>query len=142
MKKYIFLLMVAFAMFGAKAQTYSYLNFVNTSEAITQVETSGLKITFSDGNAVVTVGDQVTTLALNEIDYMEFTNDKDHGAGSGIEGDVDGDEKVDVADVNAIINIILKTKAQTDYPGQADVDGDGKVDVADVNAVINIILKV
>ena len=133
--------MVAFAMFGAKAQTYSYLNFVNTSEAITQVETSGLKITFSDGNAVVTVGDQVTTLALNEIDYMEFTNDKDHGAGSGIEGDVDGDEKVDVADVNCAINVILKIQEPELYAGRADVDGDGKVDVADVNAIINIILK-
>ena len=59
-----------------------------------------------------------------------------------ITGDVDVDGKVDVTDVNAVINIILKTKAQTDYPGQADVDGDGKVDVADVNAIINLILKV
>ncbi|MBR1803683.1 MAG: leucine-rich repeat protein, partial [Muribaculaceae bacterium] len=59
-----------------------------------------------------------------------------------IVGDVDGDGKVDVTDVNAVINIILKTKTAADYQGNADVDGDGKVDVADVNAVINIILKV
>ncbi|MBR1804441.1 MAG: dockerin type I repeat-containing protein, partial [Muribaculaceae bacterium] len=57
-------------------------------------------------------------------------------------GDVDGDGKVDVADVNAAINIILKTKTVADYPGSADLDGDGKVDVADVNAIINLILKV
>ena len=57
-------------------------------------------------------------------------------------GDVTGDGKVDVADVNAVINIILKTKSQEDYPGKADVSGDDKVDVADVNAIINIILKV
>ena len=56
-------------------------------------------------------------------------------------GDVDGDGKVDVSDVNAAINIILKTKEAGDYPGNADVDGDGKVDVSDVNAIINIILK-
>ena len=56
-------------------------------------------------------------------------------------GDVTGDGKVDVADVNAVINIILKTKTQEDYPGNADVSGDDKVDVADVNAIINIILK-
>ena len=55
-------------------------------------------------------------------------------------GDVDGDGKVDVADVNAIINVILKIKASSDYPGLVDVDGDGKVDVSDVNIVINMIL--
>ena len=57
-------------------------------------------------------------------------------------GDVDGDTKVDVTDVNAVINIILKTKQASDYPGNPDVDGDTKVDVSDVNAIINIILKV
>ncbi|MBR1804009.1 MAG: carboxypeptidase regulatory-like domain-containing protein [Muribaculaceae bacterium] len=57
-------------------------------------------------------------------------------------GDVTGDGKVDVADVNAVINIILKTKTVEDYPGVADIDGDGKVDVSDVNAIINKILKI
>ncbi len=49
---------------------------------------------------------------------------------------------MDVSDVNAVINIILKTKDTTDFVGNPDVDGDGKVDVSDVNAIINIILKV
>ncbi|MBO4871559.1 MAG: leucine-rich repeat protein [Muribaculaceae bacterium] len=56
-------------------------------------------------------------------------------------GDVDGDNKVDVGDVNAIINIILELKLRTDYPGNADLNNDGKVDVADVNEAINIILS-
>ena len=55
-------------------------------------------------------------------------------------GDVTGDNKVDVEDVNAIINIILELKSKSDYPGNADITGDGKVDVEDVNAAINIIL--
>ncbi|MBR1803626.1 MAG: dockerin type I repeat-containing protein [Muribaculaceae bacterium] len=58
-----------------------------------------------------------------------------------VKGDVDGDGKVDVSDVNAVINIILKTKTAADYTGVADVDGDGKIDVSDVNEIINIILK-
>ena len=57
-------------------------------------------------------------------------------------GDVTGDGRVDVEDVNAVINIILKTKTASDYPGQADVTGDSRIDVEDVNAIINIILKV
>ena len=56
-------------------------------------------------------------------------------------GDVNGDGKVDVADVNAAINIILELKTQDDYLGNADITGEGVVDVSDVNAIINIILE-
>ena len=59
----------------------------------------------------------------------------------GLRGDVTGDGKVDVEDVNAVINIILKLKTQADYPGKADLTEDNKIDVEDVNAIINIILK-
>ena len=59
----------------------------------------------------------------------------------GLLGDINGDNKVDVEDVNAIINIILELKDAGNYPGNADVTGDNKVDVEDVNVVINIILE-
>ena len=55
-------------------------------------------------------------------------------------GDVTGDYKVDVEDVNALINIILELKRRGDYSGEADVAFDYKIDVEDVNEVINIIL--
>ena len=58
-----------------------------------------------------------------------------------VTGDVTGDGKVDVSDVNAVINIILGNKTEADYPGNADLTGEGKTDVSDVNAIINIILK-
>ncbi|MBO7608725.1 MAG: hypothetical protein J6S96_00785 [Muribaculaceae bacterium] len=58
-----------------------------------------------------------------------------------ITGDVNGDNVVDVEDVNATINIILKLKTQDEYVGKADVTGDDIVDVEDVNKLINIILK-
>ena len=55
-------------------------------------------------------------------------------------GDITGDGKVDVSDVNIIINIMLG-KAQADqYPGNPDLNGDNSVDVSDVNAVINLML--
>ncbi|MBO7609442.1 MAG: dockerin type I repeat-containing protein [Muribaculaceae bacterium] len=56
-------------------------------------------------------------------------------------GDIDGSGMVDVEDVNAAINIILKLKTVGDYPGNGDMDGNGIIDVEDVNAIINIILK-
>ena len=58
-----------------------------------------------------------------------------------IAGDLDGNGLVDVEDVNAAINIILKLKTIDDYTGNADLDGNGIVDVEDVNILINKILK-
>lgn len=58
-----------------------------------------------------------------------------------IPGDINNDGMVDVEDVNAMINIILKLNTMSDYSGNGDMDGNGIIDVEDVNAVINIILK-
>lgn len=63
------------------------------------------------------------------------------GAPVGVRGDIDGNGLVDVEDVNAAINIVLKLNNSSDYPGSADLDNNGIVDVEDVNAIINIILK-
>ena len=59
------------------------------------------------------------------------------GEQPGITGDVNGDEEVNIADVNAIIDMILR--GVNDPRG--DVNGDLEVNIADVNAVISIILK-
>ena len=60
-------------------------------------------------------------------------------------GDANGDGKVDIADVNAVINAMLGRGSLTPDPspegeGLCDVTGDGQVDISDVNAVINIML--
>ena len=51
-------------------------------------------------------------------------------------GDVNGDGEINIADVNAVINMIL---GGNPLPA-GDVNGDSEVNIADVNAVINIIL--
>ena len=55
----------------------------------------------------------------------------------GVKGDVNGDGEVNIADVNALIDMILKGNNMP----SGDVNGDGEVNIADVNAVIDIILK-
>ena len=75
-------------------------------------------------------------------DLANLTFKFEGGSGTpGVRGDVDGSGIVDVEDVNAAINIILKLNNAGDYPGSADLDNNGMVDVEDVNAIINIILK-
>ena len=51
-------------------------------------------------------------------------------------GDVNGDGEISIADVNAVVGMILGN------PGDAtgDVNGDGEVNIADVNAIIDMIL--
>ena len=52
-------------------------------------------------------------------------------------GDVNFDDEVNIADVNAIIDVILSSASV--LPA-ADVNHDGEVNIADINAVIDIIL--
>ncbi len=51
-------------------------------------------------------------------------------------GDVNGDGEVNIADVNALIDMVLSG----DVLPSGDVNGDGEVNIADVNAVIDVIL--
>ena len=72
--------------------------------------------------------------------FMEHVNGVDQEITTYPEGDVNGDNTVDVSDVNIIINIMLGKANVHFYPGNADINGDGRVDVSDVNKVINIML--
>ena len=51
-------------------------------------------------------------------------------------GDVNGDGEVNIADVSAVIDMILSSNLLA----SGDVNGDGEVNIADVNAIIDIIL--
>ena len=53
-------------------------------------------------------------------------------------GDVNGDGQVTIADVTALVNIILG-KSEDEF-GMANVNGDESVTIADVTALVNIIL--
>ena len=53
-----------------------------------------------------------------------------------IHGDVNGDSEVNIADVNALIDMILSGNVTA----EGDVDNDNEVTISDVNALIDIIL--
>ena len=55
-----------------------------------------------------------------------------------VAGDVNGDWEISIADVNAIITVILS--GGTGNP-RCDVNSDGEITIADINAVIALILK-
>ena len=58
---------------------------------------------------------------------------------STLKGDVNQDGEVTVADVNAIIDVILGSEVSEDVHSRADVNGDNEISLADINDVIDII---
>ena len=54
-----------------------------------------------------------------------------------IPGDVNGDGEISIADINAVIDLILAGKQTV----AGDVNNDGEVTIADINAVIDLILN-
>ncbi len=55
-------------------------------------------------------------------------------------GDVNGDGEINIADVNAVISIILGGFANYDKRHRSDTNRDGEINIADVNAIINVLL--
>ncbi len=55
-------------------------------------------------------------------------------------GDINGDGKLDVNDLNILINITLDKDSADSYPGNANIDGQGGIDVNDINQMINLML--
>lgn len=94
------------------------------------------------------VKDGTTYYARTKSSYLDFDGDSHTTAygdiisftyseqTSTLHGDVNGDGEVTIADVNAVIDLILAGE----YLIDADVNADGEVTIADVNAVIDIIL--
>ena len=82
--------------------------------------------------------------AYLEAPLSDFPSNFAYGSGYpmdlSITGDVNGDEAVDVSDVNAVINIMLGKAPMSDFPGNPDLNNDEGVDVSDVNKIINIML--
>ena len=57
-------------------------------------------------------------------------------ATASVYGDVNGDGEVTIADVNAVLDVIMGDE----YNAAADVNNDGEVNIADINVIISIIL--
>ena len=57
--------------------------------------------------------------------------------GFGVEGDLNGDGKVDIADAVSVLDIM----AASGFEAAADLNGDGKVDIADFVAILDIMAQ-
>ena len=87
----------------------------------------------------LTFGEQGLNVGLTETDtFFNFTDlARLTFANNTPTGDIDGSGKVDITDVNILINAVLDKAPKT---AAMDVNNDGKVDIDDVNVIINTIL--
>ncbi|MCQ2289342.1 MAG: xylanase [Muribaculaceae bacterium] len=83
--------------------------------------------TTHDGRAIEIAPRSTTTITLDKPE-------------TSLHGDVNGDNTVDISDLNILVNIILGTDKAENYGGRAYVSGGTSVDIADVNALLNLIL--
>jgi len=116
--------------------TNNTLVFKSSNESIASVDEDGVISAISEGICTITV---------------ETTDDSNLSASCAIYvvepyvlGDINEDGTVSVADVTALVNIILgKQEERITYEGKrlADVNDDGIVSIADVTTLVNIILR-
>ncbi len=132
MKRIYILLAICLSFVAAQAGSFNFVNLTKTDKSVSQISTAGLKITFNKGHMLATDANaQTTDIALNELESMYFT------AKTVLRGDMNGDGKIDVIDVTALVNGVLNGNINE----ACDVNGDGRVDVSDVTTLINLILN-
>ena len=89
------------------------------------------------GDCIISVKDAVLT-EVNDTEHnqelKEFTWTIEQGEEPGVDGDLNGDNKVDIADAVSVLNIM----ASGAYDAKADLNNDQKIDVADFVSVLNI----
>lgn len=134
MKNLIFALFTLLSATTAAADDEFGLYIVTGSETTTTNVSSLQKISFNNGNVVVLTTDGVSaSTPMSDITKMYFGIIEKEV--TGITGDVNGDGKVNISDVVAVINQI----AGVENYERADVNSDTYVNITDVVDIINII---
>ena len=96
---------------------------------------AGINVVEKDGNYVAYIYVTSADLKTTQVCTVNMIVPKQTAT-----GDVNADGKIDIIDLNILINIMLGQDKADKYNGRADLNGDGVVDIVDVNNVINLIL--
>ncbi|MBR5169224.1 MAG: leucine-rich repeat domain-containing protein [Muribaculaceae bacterium] len=95
------------------------------------------RVIYNSGEHNVITDRQVTNAKGKNWIPKRYTGSVWAAIGSGLVGDVNGDGEVNIADVNVLIDMVLKNRSSA----AADINGDGEVNIADVNVLIDMILS-
>ena len=112
---------------------------VNDLRTIPVGNTGEFKVQGGSGEGNVITQAQVNTARAKRWIPKKYVNNNWTEIPASVTGDVNGDGKVNVSDVTALINMILGVIPKDE--ARADINGDGKVNVSDVTALVNLILS-
>lgn len=125
MKRIIFAFVIVFAVLQASAQTSVNYTYDNLNRLTEVSYSNGVKVTYTYDELGNRTSKTVTTSSP--------------GGGS-LRGDVDGDGKVNISDVTALIDYLLTGNTAGVSLENADCDQNGKVNITDVTTLIDYLL--
>lgn len=123
MKQLLYSLAFLFAIFQASAQTTSVSYTYDTLNRLTMVK-------YSNG---VTINYTYDALGNRTKKIVNSSNQ--------MRGDVDGDGKVNIDDVTALITYLLDPNSSGININNADCDMDGRVNIDDITSLITYLLS-
>ena len=108
--------------------TNGSVTWSSSNTSVVSVSPNGMVTAHAVGSALITASttDGTNLRAICNVTVIDTK----------ITGDVNNDGEVTIADVNAVINVILGGSSSQ----RADVNNDGEITIADVNSIIDIIL--
>ena len=91
--------------------------------------------------STVTYVEGFLTVYKGELELYPISFNSGDEPDYGIKGDVNNDKEVTVADINALIDIIMGAEADAATMWRADVAEDNEIGLADINALVDLILN-
>ena len=107
-----------------------YMNFVFNQGGSTAGEHQTVDVTNVKQSSVFEIASQSNPFEVNDVTDIYLPLLK------ALKGDVNGDNVVNISDVNLVINMILSGNGTA----AGDVNGDGTINIGDINFIINVIL--
>lgn len=113
-------------------------NYLPELSVVTSDPTVAVARAVNDKIQVVSVNPGIATIIVGSVDGTAQPDSCIVTVYSdSIKGDVNGDGEVNIADINAVIDMILSGNSNAN----GDVNNDGEVNIADINAIIDMILN-
>lgn len=135
-------------MIASQTQPYGAIRVISYSNGINPFKgNSGALVTFNvtagtdfSGPATIALRNTLfTTTAGVEVPFDDETCTVTVPS-LGVKGDVNGDGRVNISDVTALINYLLGDNTSTVQLDNADVNSDGNINISDTTALINKLL--
>lgn len=133
--------LAALSVDGFQPDVYDYsvdkLISIDDADFVCQADGKAAYVLMNDNEEEGKIFIDVFAADLRSRSTYTVSYNKDENGNEQVEGDVNGDQVVDVADISSVITFM----AAGEYVPEADVNNDGTIDVADISSIISIMAQ-